>query len=832
MTNALALRMLARDWRAGELRVLALALVLAVAAVTSVGFFADRIRLALTRDAHQLLGGDVLLIADHPWSAGMRGEIARRGLAQAETQTFVSMARSGDSAQLSGVKAVSERFPLRGSLRTAPALNAPDAPTRSVPEPGTAWVDERMAVALSLKPGDTVELGAARFRVSAILTLEPDRSPSFINIAPRLMIRSGDLAGTGLVQEGSRVQYALLAAGERDAVRDFEAWATPRLGRGERLESLENARPEVRSSLERGERFVGLTALLAVILAAVAVSLSTRRYTGRHLDGYAVMRCFGATQGRLLKLCALEFAWLGLAASAAGCLAGFGAQHVIAAFVGNLIGTALPPPSPLPALQGFVTGMALLLGFAMPPLLQLRNVPALRVLRRDVGPPQQGAVFAWGLGVAVIAALLVWQARDLKLGLVVVGGFAGAFALFALLSYVALKLLGRAVAALHGGRGIGWRYGLARLERHARASTLQILALALGLTAVLMLTFTRDDLLATWQASVPPDAPNRFIVNIQPDQRDALLQAFGEEKLAAPPMYPMVRGRFTAHNGKPVEAEDYEERNRRLVDREFNLSYASVVPPGNRVAGGRWFTDEDIRNGALSVEADVARRLGWKLGDTLTWQVAGETFTAPIVNIRQLAWDSMRVSFFVIATPGLLQGAPTSYVTSFHLPDAQARFTTSVTQRFPNLSVIDTAALLRQMKSILDQVVRAVQFVFLFALAAGIVVLYAALLATQDERMHEAALMRALGASRAQLLAAQRAEFLVLGLIAGVLAAAGAVAIGWAVAEFVFHFSYRVNPWVWAAGPAAGLVCVGVNAWIGARRALNFPPLLALREAT
>ncbi len=824
--------MLARDWRAGELRVLALALVLAVAAVTSVGFFADRVRQALTRDAHQLLGGDVLLIADHPWGSEYRDEIARRGLARAETQTFVSMARSGDAAQLSGVKAVSEGFPLRGRLRTAPALNVPDAPAEGVPARGTAWVDERLALALSLKPGDTVDLGEAKLHVAAILTLEPDRSPSFINIAPRVMVRVEDLPATKLVQEGSRVQYALLAAGEREAVSAFEAWAKPRLGRGERLESLENARPEMRNSLERGERFVGLTALLAVVLAAVAVSLSTRRYTARHLDGYAVMRCFGATQSRLLALCTAEFALLGVIACALGGILGYAGQAVIAAFVANLVGTPLPPPSPLPALQGFLTGMALLLGFSLPPLVQLKNVPAIRVLRRDVGAPGQGALAGWGLGVLVIGALLVWQAGDMKLGLIVVGGFAGAFVLFGALAFGALHLLGRTVAVHRRSGGITWRYGFANLKRHARANTIQILALALGLTAVLMLTFTREDLLNTWQATVPPDAPNRFLVNIQPEQRGPVLQLFRETGLPEPRVFPMVRGRLVAYNGQPVDQESFGERNRRFVDREFNLSYGGELPPGNKLALGRWFTAEDLKNGAFSAEGDIARRLGWKVGDVLSWQVAGRTVTAPVVNVRELSWDSMNINFFVVATPGLLQDAPTSYASSFHLPEAKAAFGPAVAKRFSNLTVIDTSAILRQVKGILDQVVRAVQFVFLFALGAGILVLYAALLATQDERMQEAAVMRALGASRAQVRSAQRAEFMTLGLVAGLLAAAGAVGIGWAIAEYVLHFDYKVNPWIWAAGPAAGLACVALNAWAGARAALNHPPLLALREAS
>lgn len=823
----LAWRMLGRDWRAGELRILALALVVAVASVTSVAFFADRVRQALVQEAHQLLGGDVVLVADHPWSPAIGDEIANRGLRLAESTTFVSMARAGEQAQLVGIKAVSEGYPLRGALRIAPGLNVTDRPAEHGPARGSVWPDERLALALGLRVGDRLELGDAAFTVEAILTLEPDRSTTFFNIAPRLLMHRDDLPATGLIQPGSRVWYYLLAAGERSAARAFEAWVKPRLGRGQSLQSLENARPEIRAGLERAQKFIGITALLAVMLAAVAVSLATRRYTRRHLDGYAVMRCLGATQPQLTRLFAWEFVALGVAASAAGCVLGYAAQFVIAAFVSDLMLVALPQPTPLPAAQGFLTGIALLLGFALPPLLQLKNVPALRVIRRDVGAPKQSALLAYGLGAAAVGGLLVWQAGDTRLGLIVLGGFAAALAVFGAVAFGTLH----ATARLAGLASLSWRYGLASLRRRARSNTVQIVALSLGLTAILLLTFTRGDLLDTWRSKTPPDAPNRFIVNIQPDQREALDAFFREHGIAAPETWPMVRGRYVALNGAGVDAEAFEDRERRLVEREFNLSFSLAPPAHNEVVAGTWFGPRELESGALSVEAGLAGRLGWRLGDRLTFEVAGSRFEAPITNVRRLDWDSMKVNFFVIATPRLLEGFPASYVTSFHLPEPQAGVVNRLAQRFPNMTVIDTSQILRQVQAMADKVIRAVQFVFLFALGAGVLVLYAALLATQDERVHEAAVMRALGASRSQVLAAQRAEFVALGLLAGALAAIGATAIGFAIATRVLEFEYHVNHWVWLAGPLAGLACVGLNAWAGARAALSRPPILALREA-
>jgi len=826
--RALALRMLARDWRAGELRVLAAALVIAVASVTSVAFFADRVRQALVGEAHQLIGADALIVSDHPLDPSFRDEAVRRGLAVAESTGFISMSRRGEEAQLAGIKAVSDAYPLRGKLRVAAAPNAPDEDAKGVPPRGTVWVDERLPAALGTKVGDRIGLGEATFVIDRILTLEPDRGVTFFNIAPRLMMNLADVPATQLVQVGSRVTYSLFVAGERKAVNEFEDWAKPRLARGETLQGLENARPEIRAALDRAQQFLGLTALLAVILAAVAVGLSTRRYTNRHLDGYAVMRCLGAGQAQLVRLFAWEFIALGVAACAIGCALGYAAQGLLGVFLADLVQARLPQPTLVPALQGFATGLVLLLGFALPPLLQLRNVPALRVLRRDVGVPKQGAVAAYAAGLAALAVLLLWQAGDVKLAAYVLGGFLAAFAVFAVISYGALQAT--AVGARFGN--LAWRYGLANLRRRARANTIQILSIAVGLTAILLLTFTRGDLIETWRAKTPADAPNRFVLNIQPDQREAVSAFFRENRLPPAEIYPMVRGRLMEVNGRPIGAESFEDaRTKRLVEREFNLSFGTRLPGHNQVVAGRWFGPGDDTRGALSLEEGIAKTLGVKVGDVLTWSVGGKPFTAPITNLRRLDWDSMQVNFFVIATPRLLADFPSSYITSFHLDREQGQAMNRLTTAFPNLTVVDMSAILRQALTVMEQVIRAVQFVFLFALGAGVLVLYAALAATQDERTHEAAVMRALGASRAQVAAAQRAEHLALGLLAGLLAAGGASAIGFVLAWKVFQFDYQMNPWVWIAGPLAGLACVGLNAWLGARRALSHPPILALREA-
>lgn len=824
----LVLRFFLRDLRAGELTALALALVVAVASITSVGFFADRVRQALTLNAHQLLGADLVVSADLPLPAAYRDEAAARGLRTAESMAFISMTRGPAGAQLSAVKAVGRGYPLRGRLRIATAPDAADAEAEHGPPRGSVWVDPRFVSLTGVKSSDRLDLGEAGLRVAAILTHEPDRGMSFLNLAPRVMMHLEDVPATGLVQPGSRIRYQLYVAGDAAAVEAYRAWLSERLGRGQQVQGLADARPEVREGLNRAQTFLGLAALLAVILAAVSVHQATRRYVERHYDGYAVMRCLGAGQARLASLFGGQFLLLGAVAGGLGGILGYGAQAVIGLMLGELLGTDLPAPSPLPALQGFATVYVLLLGFAVPPLLQLKAVPALRVLRREAGTPRARPLLVYAMGLAALSALLVWQTGDGRLAAFALGGFGVAFVLFALAAFGVLHLVSR--FGRHAG--FAWRYGLANLRRRSRANMVQIVSLALGLTAILLLAFTRGDLLEAWQARIAPDAPNRFVLNIQPEQREHVLAFFRAQGLPTPELYPMVRGRLMAINDRPVRAEDYaDERSRQLVEREFNLSPMTLPPRHNVVIDGRWFGPEDLARGALSIEAGIAKTLDVKLGDRLTWSVAGETFSAPVTNVRRLDWDSMQVNFFVIATPALLDGLPTSYITSFHLDEARSAAMTGLVRAFPNLTVIDTSAILQQALELMQRMVAAVQLVFLFALGAGVLVLYTALLGSQGERIREAALMRTLGASRAQVAAAQRTEYLAIGLLAGGLAAIGAVSIGAVLAGRVFQFErYAPDPWIWAAGPALGLLCVVGHAWLGARAALNAPPVTVMRE--
>lgn len=818
----LTLRMLVRDLRAGELTVLGIALVLAVAAMTSVGFLADRVQQALILESHQMLGGDLLLSADHPWPDGVRREAARRGLQIAESATFPSMVSGPGGAQLAEIKAVSSNYPLRGALRVAPALNAPDAQTQAMPARGTACPDERLAAAVGAKPGLSMRVGEATLAASGVLTLDPDRGVNLLSFAPRLLINLADLPATRLIQPGSRVSYRLHVAGAPRDVAGFATWMQARLARGERLENMDNARPEVRNLLDRAQRFLRLAALLAVVLAAVAMGLAADRYVRRHLDGCAVLRCLGATERQLLAIHGGEFLVFGFGATLLGCTAGYLVQLGLQALLAGIVAGGLPAPGVLPWLQGLGVGNALVVGFILPPLLRLKRVSTLRVLRREWRGADSASFSAYGVGAILLALLMFWVAGEAKLGGVVLAGFFGAIVVFAAGARLMLAAVGRVRA------GGGWRYGVASLWRRLRATLVQTVALGLGITTLLLLTVARGDLLDSWRSRVPPDAPNRFLINIQPEQRDAVAAFLQAHGVAQPLLEPMVRGRLVAKNGAALGPQSYaDERAQRLVEREFNLSWSARLPAGNQVVAGKWHGEAPTAQ--FSVEQGLAETLGLALGDELTFDIAGVRLAARVTSLRKLDWDSMRVNFFVIAPPGTLESYPASYITSFHLPPQSARTINELVAAFPNVTVIDVEALLRQIDAIFDQVARAVSAVFGFALCAGVVVLVAALQSGQDERAGDLALLRALGAKSGQVRAAVLAEFAVLGTVAGLLGALGAAAIAWALARFVFHLAYAPSPLLPLFGLATGLAAALSVGSIGTRRVRRQPPLAALR---
>lgn len=821
-----ALRLLVRDIRAGELTLIAMAVVIAVASVTTVDFFADRVHRALNRQADQLLGADLVVIDDRPLPQALASEALRRKLAITRMMRFPSMMLHRDRNALTSVKVVSAGYPLRGELRISDRLYGPDRRAGSIPAPGTVWVDGRLFTQLGLALGDSVGLGSAVFKVAAILTQEPDSTIGFINAGPRVILNEADIVSTGLVQDSSRVHYRLQIAGPAKDVEAYREWALTRLQPGQRVEGIRDARPEIRSALERAEKFLNLAALLSVMVAAVAIALASRRFLQRHLDGCAIMRCLGASQGQLVRLYLMHFVLLGLAASIAGCVLGVVAQAALARWLGSLIAVPLPGTGGVPAARGLITGMALLLGFVLPPLLSLGRVSTLRVLRRELGLPGGSGIAGYLLGFFVIGAMILMKAHDIRLGILVFGGFAVAMAVAGLGTWLLLKLL----SGLRDS-GVSWRFGVANLKRRTLGSVIQIVALGIGIMALLTLTLIRGGLMTAWQTSLPHHAPNRFVINIQPDQLAPLADFFSARGMAKPATFPMVRGRLIKINGRHVSSADYsDDRARRLIDREFNLSWAERMQADNRIVAGQWWTDATSRNAQLSVEEGIAASLGIVLGDKLTYDIAGNTVTASVTSLRKVDWDSFNVNFFVVSPPGFLDHQPVSYITNFYLPPGNTELLNSLIRQFPNFLLIDVAQVMAQVQKIMDQVAHAVQFVFLFTLFSGVVVLYAAIASTQDERLYRAAIMRTLGASRGQLLRASMAEFAVIGALAGLIAAAGANILGSALAFRFLNLAFSFDGSVWVAGILCGAAGVTVAGYLGTRQMLRSAPLQTLRN--
>jgi putative ABC transport system permease protein len=784
----LAWRLLGRDYRAGELALIAVAIVIAVASVTTVGFFTSRVQRALDQQANRLLGADLVIADTRPLSPELKSGAEQLGLKAISVMRFPSMALRGDRSALSEIKVIEPGYPLRGELRITERLFEPDRRAEGIPRPGEVWVDERLYTSLELAPGARVTIGRRELAVTAIITHEPGVELGFLAGAPRVLLNAEDVESTGLIQPASRVRYRLNIAGADAAIDGYREWARVRLEPGQRMEGIRDARPELRSALERAERFLNLAALTSVLLAAVAIALATRRYLQRHLDGCAVMRCIGAPQALITRLYVMHFTMLGTAAAAIGVALGAAAQLALTTWLGEVIAVTLPGASVLPALQGLLVGLLLLLGFALPPLISLAQVPTVRVLRRELGMPQGRGVLGYAMGVVVIAGLILWQAQELRFGLMVLGWLAAAMAAAAALGWTLLRMLGTLRS-----RGVSWRFGVASLQRRALGTIVQVIALGVGVMALLTLTMIRGDLLRTWQESLPPDAPNRFIVNIQRDQVTGIREFFSARRLPSPEIYPMVRGRLVRIGERAVAAENYaEDRPRRLVSREFNLSWATRLPPDNKVVTGTWWGENAGLPGQFSVERGLAQALGINMGDVLTFDIAGTPASGTVTSLRTVEWDSFNVNFFVVAPPGLLEGHPATYVTSFHLVSGQVRFLNELVRAFPNIVLIDIAQALAQVQRMMDQAARAVQFVFLFTLVAGLIVLYAAVASTQDERVYQATLLRTLGASRSQIHRAHLAEFTLIGALAGFVAASAATGLAYFIAHRFLQLQYVV----------------------------------------
>ena len=840
----LGLRNLWRDLRSGELNLLIVSVVLAVAALTAVGFFSDRLQAGLWRDAKQLLGGDAVVVSDKPTAEYFQKKAQELGLKTNATLSFPSMARADDAkggeTKLVALKAVSEGYPLRGqmSLQNSHSGGAPSNQpatrlTRDVPQAGQAWVDPSLLEVMNLQVGDAIWLGDKSFQIAALIHREPDRGAAFMNFAPRVMIHQADVPATGLIQPASRVSYRMAVSGDVSQVnvQQFLKWARAEVDkpevRGIQVESMESGRPEMRQTLDRAEKFLNLVALLAAMLCAVAVALAARTFASKHLDACALLRVLGQSQKTLSVAYAFEFITAGMVASLLGVLLGYGIHHAFIWLLAGLVDAQLPPSSVAPSLLGLGMGLTLLLAFGLPPVLQLAKVPAMRVIRRDMGGLQPASVGVLLTGLFGFAGALMWASRDLKLGLMTVGGFAIATLLFAGATWLVLKLLRKWVPSDTAPR---WLL-LATRQVMARPvyAVVQVSALSIGLLALVLLVLLRTDLINSWRKATPVNAPDRFVINIQPDQTQAFQASLKQAGVTGYDWYPMIRGRLVAVNGNAVSPSDYtDDRAKRMVDREFNLSARSAQPEHNPVVQGQWKEGE---RDAVSIEIGIAKTLGLKMGDRLRFDVGGVISEGRVTSFRKVDWGSMRANFFVIYPVDNLPDVPLSYMAAFKTPDVPA-FERNLLQQFPNVTSVDLRATLIQIQNVLDQVIRAVEFLFAFTLMAGLLVLTAAVTSTREERKREFAIMRALGATGRLLSQVQTAELMGVGLLAGFLASLVAELVGWGLARFVFEFEWTASLWVPAAGALTGALLAWIAGWWGLAEVLRQPVSQTLRQAS
>lgn len=828
-----AWRSLWRDARAGELRLLLVAVCLGVAALSSVAFLANRLNAGLQRDAAQLLGGDAVVVSDQPAPDAFVQQARDAGLQVVSTLNFPTMARAtqdkGGQSRLVALKAVNPGYPLRGRLQVLQNEQAVD--TRDIPAQGEVWVEAPLLEALALQLGDELLLGDGRLRVSRVLWAEPDRGAGFMNFAPRVMLNEQDLASTRLVQPASRITWRLAVVGPAAAVKAYTQWAEAQSKlpevRGVRIETLEAGRPEMRQTLDRAGKFLRLVALLAALLSAVAVALAARAFANRHLDDCAMLRVLGQSQRNIAWTYTLEFLAVGIVASLSGLCLGFGLHLVFVQLLAGLVETALPLPGWAPWGQGLGIGLTLMVAFGLPPVLQLASVPALRVIRRDVGRMQVASLSVLGLGLMGFAALLVSVSQDWWLGLMVVGGFAAALLLFAGMGWLAVMALRK---ALNEETAPIW-LAMATRQLAARPgfAMVQVSALSVGLLALMLLVLLRTDLVSSWRQATPANAPDRFVINVQPEQSEDFQKTLRDAGIAQFDWYPMIRGRLVAINGETITPERFQdERAQRLVDREFNLSHSAQPPSHNAVVAGQW-TPEEAQG--LSIEEGIAKTLRLRLGDVLRFDMAGITHEARITSVRRVDWTSMRANFFVMYPLSRMPEVPMTYIAAYRAPKVKG-FDNDLLQRFPNVTNVDMASSLNQVQRVLGQVIQAVEFLFLFTLAAGLVVLFAAVTATREERARDYAILRALGATQQLLARVQRAELMGVGALAGGLAASVALGLGWGLARFVFEFRWTGSLWAPVLGMLAGALLAWAAGWWGLRDVLRRPVVQTLREAT
>jgi putative ABC transport system permease protein len=823
-----ALRTFGRELRSGEVIVLLAAVALAVAALTAVGFLTDRIGRAVERQANEVLAADLRLRTPDPIPAEWHELAADHGLRSAETQTFPSVVFASELSSLATIKGVSAGYPLRGDVRVSDQLFGEQRIAEGVPASGAIWADGALMARLGVDVGDIVQVGESNMTIDAVLTYRPDQSIGFASLAPSLLINTVDLPATELVNEGSRVSYALLVAGEEEVVDEFYEAIEVLLPDSVRSRNREEGSDRAGNAADRAQRFLSLTAVISLLLSAVAIAMSARRFAHRRMDTVALMKSLGASQKFVITAAFVQLVLLGFFGVIMGSGVGFVVEMLVTNMLADVIQGDLPAVGFAPVMLASGSALILLIGFALPSLIQLRDTPPLRVLRHDEMPPPPSRLFVAGTALVAVAVMLYQAIGDALMLVIVLGGMLVVSATL----YVAGRWLVEMMGRSRGGVGIAWRYGLANVSRRGRDSAIQVVAFGLGLTVLLLLTFVRTDLLDGWQETLDANAPNHFLINIQPQERESIANIFNGGGVEVPTFVPMVRARMSTINGEDVKTRDFPiDDGKRMANREQNLTWADEVSETNELVSGQWWPAGYAGEPLVSLEEDAAEEMGVVIGDQLSFLIAGQEIEARVASTRKVNWDSFQPNFFMVMSPGALDGYPATFISGARVPEEGKSTLLELVRTHPTVSVIDIDAILLQIKGILDKVSLAVQSVFVFTLAAGIAVLFAAVQSTIDERRFESAMLRALGVRRRTVLSGVLTEFAALGFAAGLLASAGASILAAIVTVQLFDLEYSFNFALWSAGLAGGIALVCVSGFIAARGAINAPPVEVLRAA-
>ena len=822
-----ALRAFYRQIRSGEVVVLIVAISLAVASLTAVGFLTDRIGTSIERQANELLAADLRIRSPEAIPAQWMESASEMDLDVALTQTFPTVIYAGDKNALATVKAVSAKYPLRGKVRVSETQYGDEHIVNIVPDENSVWVDSALLSRLKAKVGDVISIGRADFKIEAVLRYRPDQSIGFASLAPSILVNIAAIPATDLIGEGSRVNYSLLVAGEESLVEKYKKNITNLLTESARISDRSDSNERTNQAINRSQQFLSMTTIISILLSAIAIAMSARRFMKRRMDTVALMKSLGAKKQFVVNVMTLQLLMIGLVGVILGCLLGFIVENSVSNILAGLFAGDLPDPSLKPLEIGFLAAFILLLGFAFPSLLQLCETSPLRVLRRDSMPLPPSQLIIGGSAVSAIGVLLYYLIGDAYLLSIIM---AGAITISCLLYLVGRGLV-LLLSHMRGNIGAAWRYGLANISRRGQESAIQIVAFGLGITVLLLLSFIRTDLLEGWQKTLGENTPNYFLINIQPEQTDEVREIFKQYDIQSPNFVPLVRARMSFINDSGVKTMTYpDERGKWMANREANLTWSDSLNTSNKLIQGSWWPKDYEGTPLVSVEEGAAQDMGVSIGDTLTFLIAGEEVKTTVANIRQVDWNSFQPNFFMVLSGNALESFPMTFIASLRLNDEKSDALGVLLEAYPTISIVDLEPILQQVRQIIEKVSLAIQIVFIFTMAAGVTVLFSAVHSTIDERRFESALLRAVGMKKRMILLSLLSEFSAIGLAAGLLAATGSSILAWQIAERVFDLQYVFSFSLWLKGLFGGVMLVCVSGYFATRVAIKSPPIGVLRN--